>query len=107
MPDLDTSLWRVAWDGDEVAGSVWPHLPEENEKLGLGRGWLEHISVRRPWRRRGLATALIAETLRVSATWASTRGRSGVDAENPPARSGYTVARLPRGTDRGPFRKAI
>ena len=63
-PDLDTSLWRVAWDGDEVAGLRHDvHLAEENETLGLRRGWLEHVSVRRPWRRRGLASALIASAL--------------------------------------------
>jgi mycothiol synthase len=59
-PDLDTSLWRVAWDGDEVAGVVTTFVfAEENATLGLSRAWLEHVSVRRPWRRRGLAAALI------------------------------------------------
>jgi mycothiol synthase len=59
-PDLDVSLWRVAWDGDEVAGVVTTFVfAEENATLGLSRGWLEHVSVRRPWRRRGLASALI------------------------------------------------
>jgi len=84
MPNLDTSLWRVAWDGDEVAGSVWSLVwPEENVKLGLNRGWLEHISVRRPWRKRGLATALIAETLRMFRGMGLEEGALGVDAENP------------------------
>ena len=84
MPNLDTNLWRVAWDGDEVAGSIWALIfPEENTKLGLGRGWLEHISVRRPWRRRGLATALIAETLRMFRDMGLDEGALGVDSENP------------------------
>jgi mycothiol synthase len=84
MPNLDTDLWRVAWDGDEVAGSVWTLVwPEENEKLGLSRGWLEHISVRRPWRKRGLATALIAETLRMFRDMGLAEGALGVDSENP------------------------
>jgi mycothiol synthase len=83
MPNLDTNLWRVAWDGDEVAGSVWTLVwPEENAKLGLSRGWLEHISVRRPWRRRGLATALIAETLRLLRDLGLEEGALGVDSEN-------------------------
>jgi mycothiol synthase len=83
MPNLDTNLWRVAWDGDEVAGSVWTLIwPEENAKLGLSRGWLEHISVRRPWRRRGLATALIAETLRLLRDLGLEEGALGVDSEN-------------------------
>jgi mycothiol synthase len=83
MPNLDTSLWRVAWDGDEIAGSVWNCIwTEENERLGVKRGWLEHISVRRPWRRRGLATALIAESLRTLRDRDLTEAALGVDAEN-------------------------
>ncbi len=63
-PELDTDLWVVAWDGDEIAGVVQNWIwPEENERLGVKRGWLEHISVRRPWRRRGLARALTAASL--------------------------------------------
>lgn len=82
-PDLDTSLWRVAWDGDEVAGSVMTFIwSEENEKLGIRRGWLEHVSVRRPWRRRGLASALIADSLRALRAVGMTEGALGVDAEN-------------------------
>jgi ribosomal protein S18 acetylase RimI-like enzyme len=56
-PEIDTTLWQVAWDGDEVAGSIFTGIyPAENEALGVARGWLDHISVRRPWRRRGLAS---------------------------------------------------
>lgn len=82
-PELDTSLWRVAWDGDEVAGSVMNFIfPAENETLGLRRGWLEHVSVRRPWRRRGLASALITDSLRALRDAGMTQGALGVDAEN-------------------------
>jgi mycothiol synthase len=83
-PGIDTSLWRVAWDGDEVAGSVLNFIfPEENEKLGVRRGWLAHISVRRAWRRRGLAGALIAESLRELRAHGLEEAALGVDAENP------------------------
>lgn len=83
-PDLDTSLWRVAWDGDEVAGSVQNWIwREENEVFGVRRGWLEHISVRRPWRRRGLASGLIAESLRALRDAGMDEAMLGVDAENP------------------------
>ncbi|HXI81269.1 MAG TPA: GNAT family N-acetyltransferase [Verrucomicrobiae bacterium] len=83
-PELDTSLWRVAWDGDEVAGSVMNAIyPAENEALGVQRGWLDHVSVRRPWRRRGLASALIAESLRAIRDAGMTDAALGVDAENP------------------------
>ncbi|MEO8438026.1 MAG: GNAT family N-acetyltransferase, partial [Chloroflexota bacterium] len=63
-PELDTDLWVVAWAGDEIAGVVQNWIwPEENERLGVKRGWLEHISVRRPWRRQGLARAITAASL--------------------------------------------
>jgi mycothiol synthase len=82
-PGIDTRLWRVAWDGDEVAGSVMTFVwPAENEALGLSRGWLEHISVRRPWRRRGLASALITDALRALRDAGLTEAALGVDAEN-------------------------
>jgi len=82
-PDIDTGLWRVAWDGDDVAGSVMNGIyPEENEALGVRRGWLEHVSVRRPWRRRGVASALIADSLRAIRDAGMTEAALGVDAEN-------------------------
>lgn len=83
-PDLDTGLWVVAWDGDEVVGSVQTMIwRSENEALGVRRGWLEHISVRRPWRRRGVARAIIAEALRRLRGAGMEEAMLGVDAENP------------------------
>jgi mycothiol synthase len=82
-PELDTERWQVAWDGDEVAGSVMTFVyPTENEVLGFARGWLEHISVRRPWRRRGLASALIARSLHDLRERGLSEAALGVDAEN-------------------------
>lgn len=82
-PELDTTLWRVAWDGEEVAGSVMSFIfTEENERLGVKRGWLEHVSVRRSWRRRGLASALIAASLRGLRARGLDEAALGVDAEN-------------------------
>jgi hypothetical protein len=35
---LDTDLWVVAWDGDEVAGVLQNWIwPEENRTLGIAR----------------------------------------------------------------------
>lgn len=83
IPDLDTSLWQVAWDGGEVAGSVMNVVfAEENRKLGLSRGWLEHVSVRRPWRKRGLASALIARSLVILRDLGLQEAALGADAEN-------------------------
>jgi ribosomal protein S18 acetylase RimI-like enzyme len=58
---------------------IWP---TENEGLGQLRGWLEHVSVRRPWRRRGIATALMASALRGLQEAGMTEAALGVDAEN-------------------------
>jgi mycothiol synthase len=80
----DTSLWRVAWDGDQVAGMVRGYVNrEENQLLGRQRGFVEHISVRRPYRRRGLARALIGLTIRALRERGMTEGALGVDTENP------------------------
>jgi mycothiol synthase len=82
--DLDTGLWVVAWDGDEIAGVVQTWIwADENRKLGVARGWLEHISVRRPWRRRGLGRAITAESLRRLRAAGMTEAMLGVDAESP------------------------
>ena len=81
--DLDTDLWVVAWDGDEIAGVIQNWIwTAENERLRVKRGWLEKISVRRPWRRRGLARAMTAESLRRFRTTGMTDAMLGVDTEN-------------------------
>jgi mycothiol synthase len=83
-PYLDTSLWRVAWDGDQVAGSVMPMVwVNENERLGVRRAWLDHISVRRAWRRRGVARALIVSALDGLRASGLDEAMLGVDGENP------------------------
>ena len=81
---LDTDLWAVAWDGDQVAGVVQTWIwAEENERLGVRRGWLEKISVRRPWRKRGLGRALTAAALRNLHAAGMTDAMLGVDSQNP------------------------
>lgn len=83
-PTIDTTLWQVAWDGDEVAGSVLTSIsPDENARLGVSRAWLDHVSVRRRWRKRGLAASLIASTLRLLRERGVDEAALGVDAENP------------------------
>jgi GNAT superfamily N-acetyltransferase len=82
MGQLD--VWQVAWDGDEVAGGVLGFINEaENASLGRQRGYTEVIFTRRPWRGRGLATALIARNLQLLAERGMTEAALSVDAENP------------------------
>jgi mycothiol synthase len=81
--ELDTDLWVVAWEGDQIAGVVENWIwADENEELGVKRGWLERISVRRPWRRRGLARALTARSLVRVREAGMEEGMLGVDSEN-------------------------
>jgi len=83
-PDVDTGLWLIAWDGDEVAGGVWNEIrPAENEGLGIRRGWLDSVFTRRPWRRRGLAGALISRSLALLRDRGMTSAILGVDVDNP------------------------
>jgi mycothiol synthase len=83
-PEFDPSLWIVAFDGNEVAGAVINAVyPEENAALGKQRGWLDSVFTRRPWRRRGLARALIARSLVKLREHGLTSAVLGVDAENP------------------------
>ncbi len=56
---------------------------DENARLGIARGWLERVSVRRPWRGRGLAKALCAEAFRVLRREGATEAWLGVDGSNP------------------------
>lgn len=48
---FDPSLWLIAWDADAVAGAALGEIIEDT-------GWIHHLFVRRPWRRRGLGAAL-------------------------------------------------
>ena len=82
-PSTDLSLWVVAFDGDEVAGGVLNTIDaEENAALGVRRGLLASVFTRRPWRRRGLARALIAESLARLRERGMETAILGVDAEN-------------------------
>jgi mycothiol synthase len=80
---FNPSLHVVAFDGDEIAGaSVNTIYPEANAKLGVERGWLDSVFVRRPWRRRGLARALVSRSLVVLRDQGMSEGILGVDAGN-------------------------
>lgn len=99
QPDGDPALWLIAWDGDEIAGGVINGIsPDENVALGIQRGWLHSVFTRRPWRRRGLARALIAKSLIALRERGMTSASLGVDADNPQGalglyeEAGFTVA---------------
>jgi mycothiol synthase len=83
-PTFQPDLWQVAWAGDQVAGMVQNFINEaENEEYGRKRGYTEGISVRQPWRRQGVAKALIASSFRLLKARGMTEAALGVDADNP------------------------
>ncbi|UCF61422.1 MAG: GNAT family N-acetyltransferase [Anaerolineaceae bacterium] len=82
-PQFKPEHWKVAWDGDQVAGTVQNIINEdENEEYKRKRGYTENIFVRRPWRKRGLARSLLTQSLSYLKCLGMTEAALGVDAEN-------------------------
>jgi ribosomal protein S18 acetylase RimI-like enzyme len=69
--DFDPALWLLAWDGDEVAGALLGE-PQSGEYPEFG--YIAELGVRREYRRRGIAEAL----LRTSFAEFHARGVGGV-----------------------------
>lgn len=83
-PMTQPELWMVAWDGDQVAGSILNYIIHDfNARTGRKLGYTESISVRRPWRRRGLARALLARSMQLHKDLGMERTALGVDTQNP------------------------
>ncbi len=83
-PNFQPWLWQVAWAGEEVAGMVLNFIDHDyNDEFKRLRGWTDPICVRRPWRKQGLARALIARSMRLLQEQGMTEAGLGVDAQNP------------------------
>lgn len=83
-PLFDLGLQIVAFDGDHIAAGIHAAIdPVENRQHGYLRGWTEPIFTRRPWRRRGLASALLGRALAALSERGMTSAQLHVDAENP------------------------
>jgi GNAT superfamily N-acetyltransferase len=81
--DWDPALWVVAFEGDEIAGaSINAIYRKANADMGVLHGWLDSVFTRRPWRRRGLARALVARSLVLLKEQGMAEGILGVDADN-------------------------
>ena len=78
-PLFDPSLWFVAHDGDEVAGISLCTVHSSGDPE---HGFCRVLAVRRPWRRRGLALALLRHSFVEMDRRGMTRASLGVDAEN-------------------------
>jgi mycothiol synthase len=76
---FDPSLWWLVEDGDELAAlclNQW-HFSGDPQF-----GWVGILGVRPPWRRCGLATALLRHSFRDFRERGATRVGLGVDGEN-------------------------
>ena len=83
-PTYDPSLWKVAFEGYEIAGMVLNFVSaKENAEYKRKRGYTEAICVRRAWRRRGLAKAVITRSMEMFREMGMTETAHGVDTQNP------------------------
>jgi mycothiol synthase len=73
---FDPTLWRLVWDGEELAAAALNGVRRDE-------GWVNLLGVRRRWRRRGLALALLHESFREFRRKGLPRALLGVDSENP------------------------
>ncbi len=83
--DFAPGLWQVAWDtaSNQVAGVALNVIPNAaNAAHHRLRGVVDNLSVRRPWRKRGLGRALLVASLRAMHQHGQTEVALGVDAEN-------------------------
>lgn len=76
-PNLDLSLWFVIRERGQMAAV------SRNEANRNGGGYVAAIGVRRPWRGKGYAKALLLHTFREFFDRGIKRVTLGVDAENP------------------------
>jgi mycothiol synthase len=83
-PHQDPTLWAIAFDGDEVAAGVQGRIdPDENLHHGMLQGYIDGVWTRKPYRRRGLARALLARVLLRLHERGMTTVYLGVDGLNP------------------------
>jgi ribosomal protein S18 acetylase RimI-like enzyme len=74
-PAFDTTLWRIAWDGDQIAGQTLCEIAK-------GRGEVAEVSVGASWRRHSLGYALVVVGLHALAKHGVTEARLHARADN-------------------------
>jgi ribosomal protein S18 acetylase RimI-like enzyme len=80
-PELD--LVAVAPDGTLAAFSYCTIEEQNNQRLGVRDGWIGDLGTRRGYRKRGLARALLAESMRRFKQAGMDTAKLGVDSLNP------------------------
>ncbi|HEV2406021.1 MAG TPA: GNAT family N-acetyltransferase [Ktedonobacterales bacterium] len=76
-PDFDPTLCFLMMDGDQIAGMAQCEITGNGEL-----GWVNDLSVRMPWRRRGIALTLLRHAFAEFSRRGLTTVALGVDAES-------------------------
>src|SRR4051794_22519159 len=82
--DFRPDLSFVVYDGEQIAGYALNSVhPNDWPLLGFTEGWTHQLGVRRPWRGRGVARALLHATFTAFRAEGLEFAALDVDAENP------------------------
>jgi ribosomal protein S18 acetylase RimI-like enzyme len=82
-PDFHPELWKVAWEGDQIASVIHNFINEkENKEYQRKRGYTEGICTRRPWRKLGLARSLLVQSMKMFKEMGMTETALSVDSQN-------------------------
>ena len=77
--DFEPDLWFLAMDGDEVVGVA---LCESKDRHNPDAAYIDVLAVRRPWRKRGIGTALLNHSFGEFWQRGTQAVTLGVDAES-------------------------
>jgi len=81
--DMRLDLSLIVMQGDEIVAFSMNRVKQtENARLGVKRGWISVLGTRRAWRRKGIASALLAESMRRFQAERLDWAGLGVDAES-------------------------
>lgn len=84
QPTFRFDLSVIALDGDTVIGFVMTQVnPDDFALQGYVGGYIPLVGVTRPWRRKGVAPALLAAALRLYRAEGHEKVALDVDSENP------------------------
>ena len=82
-PDFHPELWKVAWAGNQIASVIHNFIvADENAQYQRKRGYTEGICTRRPWRKLGLARALLIQSMLMFKEMGMSETALSVDSQN-------------------------
>ncbi len=80
---LDLSYIALDDDDRVIAHCLCKRYPDDDELLGRRDGWIDNLGCLPEWRGRGIASALLVESLHAFAGAGLTHASIGVDADSP------------------------